>query len=78
MGEFNKCQTQLRELYREGLGQHAHVVEFTAYRILYFVVQSTITDLTNSLRDLSPAMRSEGPVEHAIKVCVERVVWISL
>jgi hypothetical protein len=35
LGEYNQCQSQLRELYKHGL--EGHPMEFLAYRILYLV-----------------------------------------
>lgn len=35
LGEFNKCQAQLRELYKAGL--HGQSLEFLGYRILYLI-----------------------------------------
>ena len=35
LGEYNQCQTQLKELYK--LSIPGHVMEFTAYRLLYFL-----------------------------------------
>lgn len=65
LGEFNQCQTQLKELYREGLS-HLHMAEFTAYRILYFLhVQG---DVVSVLSDVPPALRKEPAVAHAIQV----------
>jgi hypothetical protein len=35
LGEYNQCQTQLRELYKKGIP--GHEFEFIAYRILYLL-----------------------------------------
>lgn len=35
LGEYNQCQSQLRELYKHGL--EGHPMEFLAYRVLYLV-----------------------------------------
>lgn len=41
LGEFNQCQCQLKELYEQGvLGAEE---EFTAYRMLYFIMSRSRT-----------------------------------
>lgn len=35
LGEYNQCQTMLRQLYE--LGIHGHFEEFLSYRILYLL-----------------------------------------
>ena len=77
MNEYNQCQTQLKQLYAAGVGRttqgqgqgqsHGQVgaeMEFTAYRILYYVYlqgnkkyTSGNTDLAYLMSSLSPAAR---------------------
>jgi hypothetical protein len=35
LGEYNQCQTQLKQLYSKGIAGHS--MEFLAYRILYML-----------------------------------------
>jgi hypothetical protein len=66
LGEFNQCQTQLRQLYEElHIG---NIVEFTAYRILYALFANNMIDITGLLSELSPEMREEEAIAHALEV----------
>ena len=66
LGEYNQCQTQLRALYKQGLG--GHPVEFKAYRILYFIHTCNRTDMNDVLSELTPADKQEDAIKHALQV----------
>ncbi|KHJ31270.1 putative sac3 ganp domain protein [Erysiphe necator] len=66
LSEYNQCQTQLRILNAQNLG--GNVVEFKAYRILYFIHTSNRTALSDMLADLTTAEKEEPPIKHALCV----------
>lgn len=66
LGEYNQCQTQLRILNSQNLG--GNIVEFKAYRILYFIHTSNRTALNDMLADLTTAEKEEPPIKHALGV----------
>lgn len=66
LGEYNQCQTQLRALYKRGLG--GHPMEFLAYRILYFIYTRNWTAINDTLADLSEEAKANPAVKHALEV----------
>lgn len=66
LGEYNQCQTQLRALYSLKLG--GQPAEFLAYRILYFVHTCNRTGLNDVLADITPELKQQEPVKHALAV----------
>lgn len=66
LGEYNQCQTQLRALYKQGLG--GRPVEFKAYRILYFIHTCNRTDMNDVLSELTLADKKEDAIKHALEV----------
>lgn len=66
LGEYNQCQTQLKQLYEYNL--QGHVMEFTAYRILYLLHTRNPSDIIAMLASLTPAQKHDPAVKHALKV----------
>ncbi|EMC93533.1 hypothetical protein BAUCODRAFT_76271 [Baudoinia panamericana UAMH 10762] len=66
LGEYNQCQTQLRALYKLGLGGNPE--EFTAYRILYILYTCNRADMNDVLADLTAADKKKAGVQHALQV----------
>ncbi|KAG0374484.1 hypothetical protein BGX24_010337 [Mortierella sp. AD032] len=66
LGEYNQCQTQLKQLYEYNL--QGHVMEFTAYRILYLLHTRNPSDIIAMLASLTPSQKHDPAVKHALKV----------
>ncbi|KAI7905121.1 SAC3/GANP/Nin1/mts3/eIF-3 p25 family-domain-containing protein [Cokeromyces recurvatus] len=66
LGEYNQCQTQLKALYESGI--RGHVMEFTAYRILYFLHTQNWADVNAAMANLTLEQKQNEFVQHALKV----------
>ncbi|ORX69001.1 hypothetical protein DL89DRAFT_284357 [Linderina pennispora] len=55
LGEYNQCQTQLKQLYSQG--QPGHALEFLAYRILYYVYTRNKSALNEALATMTEKER---------------------
>jgi hypothetical protein len=65
--EFNQCQTQLRHLY-DDLPGSKNEYEFTAYRLLYYILTEDDQDILSLLNDLDAKARRSPSIALAIKV----------
>ncbi|ORX99115.1 SAC3/GANP domain-containing protein [Basidiobolus meristosporus CBS 931.73] len=66
LGEYNQCQTQLKQLYAYNIP--GHVMEFTAYRILYFLHTRNQIDINSMMAELTPQQKEDSAVKHALEV----------
>ncbi|KAI8978915.1 SAC3/GANP/Nin1/mts3/eIF-3 p25 family-domain-containing protein [Pilobolus umbonatus] len=66
LGEYNQCQTQLKGLYNSGI--QGNVMEFTAYRILYFLHTQNWADVNSTMAELTDDMKKNSFVHHALLV----------
>ncbi|KAJ2430693.1 hypothetical protein IWW46_006985, partial [Coemansia sp. RSA 2440] len=66
LGEYNQCQTQLKQLYSMGLPGHA--MEFLAYRILYFLYTRNKGDINAAMAAMLPSEKQDQAVQHALSV----------
>jgi hypothetical protein len=77
LGEFNQCQTALRELYREG--KDGEKEEFLAYRVLYGAVTNNATGsafvaVLGEAAAFANANRAREPSEDETRVCVSHAL----
>ncbi|KAK9468740.1 SAC3/GANP/Nin1/mts3/eIF-3 p25 family-domain-containing protein [Lipomyces arxii] len=66
LGEYNQCQSQLRNLYASGIP--GHQTEFLAYRILYLLHTRNRSDMNDLMIELTDQEKIEPAVAHALKV----------
>ncbi|RDD37094.1 Leukocyte receptor cluster member 8-like protein [Trichoplax sp. H2] len=68
--EFNQCQTQLISLYADAI--EGSVMEFTAYRIIYYLFTKKSLEISSVLSLLSDSVKKESVIKYALAV---RSAW---
>lgn len=66
LGEYNQCQSVLKQLYEHGLPGCA--AEFLGYRILYMIHTKNMSELGRAIARLSPTQKREKGIAHALAV----------
>ncbi|KAL7420075.1 hypothetical protein Q5752_005040 [Cryptotrichosporon argae] len=66
LGEYNQCQSMLRQLYE--LGLKGHPEEFLSYRIIYLLHTRNRSDMAALLAQLTPKEKADPGVHHALQV----------
>jgi len=66
LGEFNQCQCQLKILYDEGVPGHRE--EFTAYRLLYFILARARSDINHMIATMPESDKKVPEIAHALQV----------
>ncbi|WVQ73547.1 hypothetical protein IAR50_003123 [Cryptococcus sp. DSM 104548] len=66
LGEYNQCQSQLRQLYELGLKGHPN--EFLSYRIIYMLHTRNQSDMASLMAQLTDAEKLDPVVKHALDV----------
>ena len=65
LDQFNQCQTQLVQLYADGI--KGKEVEFLAYRIIYLALQNIKYEIVDLLREVIVSLRSVQEIKHSLK-----------
>lgn len=68
MNEFNRCQTQLRELYGQGIPSDC-VIEFTCYQLLYCILAQQHIDTNTFLKVLTKEQLANRDIRLVLKIC---------
>lgn len=66
LGEYNQCQSRLKELYKSGLKGRQN--EFLAYRILYLLHTQNKSEISHILVGLDADTRKDPAIVHALQV----------
>ncbi|RKP24142.1 SAC3/GANP/Nin1/mts3/eIF-3 p25 family-domain-containing protein, partial [Syncephalis pseudoplumigaleata] len=66
LGEYNQCQTQLRQLYEYNIP--GDDMEFLAYRILYMLHTRNSADIIAALATMTAEQKADPAVRHALDV----------
>ena len=68
MNEFNRCQTQLKELYTHG-EKSPNMLEFACYQLLYCFFSQQHVDTNAFLRSLRATFLQSPEIQTVLRVC---------
>ncbi|CBZ52903.1 putative SAC3/GANP domain-containing protein [Neospora caninum Liverpool] len=70
LGQFNQCQTQLRDLYKrlQVAEDDPERLEYLCYRLVYMALQGMRLDVLRVMSEMTAAERSNSNVVYAMKV----------
>lgn len=66
LGEYNQCQTQLKQLYSKGIAGNS--MEFLAYRILYMLHTQNRSAINAIMAEINETQAKDTAVHHALQV----------
>ena len=67
MNEFNRCQTQLKDLYSRNIGSEC-MTEFICYQLLYCLYSQQHIDTNHFLKELTPSLLQDTQVQVVLKI----------
>ena len=68
MNEFNRCQTQLKELYAQGVAS-PNRLEFACYQLMYCFFSQQHVDTNAFLRSLRASFLQSPEIQTVLRVC---------
>ena len=68
MNEFNRCQTQLKELYAQGVAS-PNMLEFACYQLMYCFFSQQHVDTNAFLRSLRASFLQSPEIQTVLRVC---------
>ncbi|KAI9293164.1 SAC3/GANP/Nin1/mts3/eIF-3 p25 [Neoconidiobolus thromboides FSU 785] len=66
IGEFNKCQSQLKDLYEYGIEGNEN--EFICYRMLYFIYTRSSAEIKKMISNLTEQQEKDENIAFSLKV----------
>lgn len=70
-GEFNQCQTCLKQLYKEGIP--GNETEFIVYNILYLTFMKSHLEMVSLISSICPSLKSKDFINSSIKLYIAHV-----
>lgn len=67
ISELKQCLFALKGLHHDLPDQSPNSVEFHAYRLMFYALEHDETQLSKELLILTPHLRTQAPIQHALK-----------